>query len=147
MNKKSPLIQFHFLSLCSLNNRQSLKSFILSIFRKEKRPVESLNIIFCDDKFLLTLNLQFLHHDYYTDILSFPLSAKGKPLIAEIYISTDRVRDNAKNLESSIRKELHRVIFHGVLHFCGYNDKSKMEIKKMRAAEDRYLLSYFERRR
>jgi len=101
------------------------------------------NIIFCDDKFLLTLNVQFLHHDYYTDILSFPLSAKGNPLIAEVYISTDRVKDNAKNLESSFREELHRVIFHGILHFCGYNDKSKPEIKKMRAAEDRYLISYF----
>ncbi len=105
------------------------------------------NIIFCDDKFLLTLNLQFLHHDYYTDILSFPFSANGKPLIAEVYISTDRVKDNAKNLESSFREELHRVIFHGILHFCGYNDKSKTDIKKMRVAEDRYLASYFRHRR
>jgi len=146
MNKKIPIIQFHFISPCGLKNRQKLKDFILSIFRKERRTVETVNIIFCDDKFLLTLNLQFLHHDYYTDILSFPLSAKGKPLIAEVYISTDRVKDNAKNLESPIFEELHRVIFHGILHFCGYNDKSNGEIKKMRAAEDRYLNSYFRRR-
>jgi probable rRNA maturation factor len=146
MNKKNQIIQFHFPSPCSLKDRKRLKTFVLSIFQKEKRRVEMVNIIFCDDKYLLTLNLQFLHHDYYTDILSFPLSANGKPLMAEVYISTDRVKDNARNLESSFREELHRVIFHGILHFCGYNDKSKAEIQKMRAAEDRYLTSYFRRR-
>lgn len=101
-----------------------------------------MNIVFCDDKYLLTLNMEFLKHDYYTDILSFPLSAKGKPLIAEIYISIDRVKDNARNLETSFREELHRVIFHGVLHFCGYKDKLPLEIKKMRALENKYLSDY-----
>ncbi|HEY4966070.1 MAG TPA: rRNA maturation RNase YbeY, partial [Puia sp.] len=120
-----------------------LKAFILSIFRKERNPLETINIIFCNDKFLLTLNQQFLHHDYYTDIISFPLSGRGRPLVAEIYISIDRVKDNAKNLESSFREELHRVIFHGILHFCGYQDKSQREIKRMREAEDRCLASYF----
>ena len=123
-----------------------LKAFILSIFRKERNPLETINIIFCNDKFLLTLNQQFLHHDYYTDIISFPLSGRGRPLVAEIYISIDRVKDNAKNLESSFREELHRVIFHGILHFCGYQDKSQREIKRMREAEDRCLASYFRRR-
>ena len=118
-----------------------LKAFIVSMFRKERKSLEKVNIIFCDDKFLLSLNLQFLHHDYYTDILSFPLSAEGKPINAEIYISIDRVKDNAKNLETSFREELHRVIFHGILHFCGYNDKSQKEIKRMRALEDQYLIS------
>lgn len=146
MNKKSETVQFHFPSPCSLDGRRLLKAFILSIFRKEGRKLDTLNIIFCDDKFLLTLNRQFLHHDYYTDILSFPLSGKGKPLMAEIYISTDRVKDNAKNLESSFREELHRVIFHGILHFCGYNDKSQGEIKRMRKAEDFYLRAYFRQR-
>jgi rRNA maturation RNase YbeY len=143
MNKIRPVIQFHFPSPCSLNNRQVLKAFILSVFRKEKQPLERLNIIFCDDNFLLSLNRQFLEHDYYTDILSFPLSDRGKPLIAEIYISIDRVKDNAKNTESSFREELHRVIFHGILHFCGYNDKSKKEIQEIRTAEDKYLHAYF----
>ena len=146
MNKKVPVIQFHFPSPCSLKNRRMLKAFILSIFRKERNPLETINIIFCNDKFLLTLNQQFLHHDYYTDIISFPLSGRGKPLVAEIYISIDRVKDNAKNLESSFREELHRVIFHGILHFCGYQDKSQREIKRMREAEDRCLASYFRRR-
>ena len=142
MNKNSQTIQFHFPAKCSLNKRQQLKTFILSIFRKERRSVEMVDIIFCDDNFLLALNREFLLHDYYTDILSFPLSGKGKPLIAEIYISADRVRDNAKNLESSFREELHRVIFHGILHFCGHKDKSQSELRKMRAAENKYLKAY-----
>jgi rRNA maturation RNase YbeY len=145
MNKKIPAVQFHFPTICNLNNRRLLKAFVVSIFKKEKRALETINIIFCDDKFLLTLNQQFLKHDYYTDILSFSLSDKGKPLIAEIYISTDRVTDNAKNLESSFREELHRVIFHGILHFCGFNDKTPKEIKRMRSAEDYYLASYLKR--
>jgi len=146
MNKTISAIQLHFPSPCSLNNRQLLKAFIVSMFRKERKSLEKVNIIFCDDKFLLSLNLQFLHHDYYTDILSFPLSERGQPINAEIYISIDRVKDNAKNLETSFREELHRVIFHGILHFCGYNDKSQQEIKRMRALEDQYLISYFNRR-
>jgi rRNA maturation RNase YbeY len=147
MNKKIAEVQFHFPSPVSLQNRRPLKAFILSIFRKEKRSLEAINIVFCDDKFLLTLNRQFLKHDYYTDILSFTLSENGKPLMAEIYISSDRVTDNAKNLESSFREELHRVIFHGILHYCGYNDKTQRDIKRMRQAEDRYLAAYFKRTR
>jgi len=143
MIKPSLVISFHFLSPCSLSERGDLKAFILSIFRKEKRRLEKLSIIFCDDAFLLALNRQFLHHDYYTDILSFPLSGRHEPLIAEIYISTDRVRDNATNLETSFREELHRVIFHGILHFCGYGDRSRAEKKKMRSLEDKYLTQYF----
>lgn len=147
MNKVIPQVRFHFPSACNLPQRRQLKAFILSIFQKEKRAIESIDIVFCDDNYVLSLNQQFLRHDYYTDILSFPLSDKGKPLMAEIYISTDRVTDNAKNLESSFREELHRVIFHGLLHFCGYNDKSLREKKTMRDAEDYYLKAYFKYKR
>ena len=90
--------------------------------------------------------MQFLKHDFYTDILSFPLSAKGEPLIGEIYISVDRVRDNAKNLGASFREELHRVIFHGILHFCGYKDKSPADIILMRSREDKCLKTYFRKK-
>ena len=143
MIKMPPAVTFHFLSTCSLGDRQFLKAFILSIFKTEKRSFEKLSIVFCEDHFLLSLNQQFLRHDYYTDILSFPLSEKKEPLIAEIYISTERVRDNATNLETSFREELHRVIFHGILHFCGYRDKTPAEKKKMRSLEDSYLARYF----
>jgi probable rRNA maturation factor len=143
MTKTNSAVQFHFPSSCSLKRRLALKSFILSIFKREKQALESLQIVFCDDKFLLSLNRRFLQHDYYTDILSFRLSGRGAPLVAEIYISTERVRDNAINLETSFQRELHRVIFHGILHFCGYGDRSRAEIQQMRALEDKYLDRYF----
>jgi len=142
MSKKNP-VQFHFLKPCTLPNRRGLKKFILSVFKKEKKVLEELNIIFCDDDYLLSLNRQFLNHDFYTDILSFPLSGVNQPLIAEIYISVDRVRENARAIGSTIREELHRVIFHGVLHFCGYKDKSGTDKTKMMGMEDKYLKSYF----
>ena len=142
MTNTKPLVQLHFVSKFSLASRERLKTFIASIFKKEKKPLESLNIIFCDDNYLLELNREFLEHDYYTDILSFRLSSSGKPLIAEIYISIDRVRDNAKNLGSSFNSELHRVVFHGVLHFCGYKDKTPSEILKMRSMEEKWLKRY-----
>jgi probable rRNA maturation factor len=141
MKKKNP-VRFHFLSYCALSNRGHLKEFISSVFKKEKKSLEKLDIIFCDDKYLLSLNRQFLKHDFYTDILSFPYSNANQPLVAEIYISVDRVRENAPLSGSSFRKELHRVIFHGILHFCGYRDKSSADIKRMRSKEDKYLKGY-----
>ncbi len=144
-SKPGPPIQFHFLVPCALPDRRLLRQFLASIFKREKQRLEGLNIIFCSDDYLLDLNKQFLKHDFYTDILSFPLSKPSQPLNAEIYISLDRVRDNAKNLESTLREELHRVIFHGVLHFCGYKDKTTKEINIMRATEDKYLRSYFKK--
>jgi probable rRNA maturation factor len=141
MRKKIP-VRFHFLVPCTLQNRGGLKKFILSIFKKEKKALEELNIIFCDDEYVLGLNRQFLHHDFYTDILSFPLSGANEPLIAEIYISIDRVKENARFASTSFKEELHRVIFHGVLHFCGYKDKLEREIKRIRRMEDKYLGTY-----
>jgi rRNA maturation RNase YbeY len=143
MPQKDP-VQFHFLLPVTLLNRRGLKAFIISVFKREKRPLRDLNIIFCNDQYLLELNRQFLNHDYYTDILSFPLSHKKQPLIAEIYISVDRVRENAHLSKFSFKQELHRVIFHGVLHFCGFNDKSRNDITKMRSEEDKLLTTYFE---
>jgi probable rRNA maturation factor len=142
MNKSKSQVQFHFLHPCSLPDRKALKSFILTIFRKKKLIAGSVNIIFCDDDYLLKLNRQFLQHDFYTDILSFPLSDKGVPLEGEIYISVERVRENAKMLKTSAREELLRVIFHGILHFCGYQDKSASDQTKMRSMENRYLKAY-----
>lgn len=143
MNKKSS-VHFHFLSRYALKNRGLLKHFIEQIFNKEKTPLFEINIIFCDDQYLLSLNKQFLKHDYFTDILSFPLSAPGEPLIAEIYISLDRVRENAREAGVFMREELHRVVFHGVLHFCGYKDKTARDIQLMRSMEDKYLDSYLQ---
>lgn len=141
MNKITP-IQFHFLSSCTLKNRQRLKKFILSIFRKENQPLASLAVIFCNDPYILSLNQKFLNHDFFTDILSFPLSDPDQPLIAEIYISVDRVRENARSFDSTFKEEIHRVIFHGALHFCGYKDKSRQDKRRMSQAESQYLEDY-----
>jgi probable rRNA maturation factor len=143
MTKNNSAVHLHFLSNFALDSRGKLKAFISSGFKKEGIKIESINIVFCDDNYLLKLNQQFLNHDFYTDILSFRLSPLREPLIGEIYISIDRVRDNAKNLNSSFRMELHRVIFHGILHFCGYKDKSPKDLRAMRSMEDRWLSRYW----
>jgi probable rRNA maturation factor len=126
----------------SLKERTKLKSFIQMIFKKEGFKLKSLNYIFCSDEYLLQLNQQFLKHDYYTDIITFDFST-SKEKEGEIYVSIDRVKDNAKRLNTGFNNELHRVIFHGALHLCGYKDKSKNELQLMRDKEDRYLKLYF----
>ena len=127
----------------TLTERTRLKKFIASIFKKEGVQLLSLNYIFCSDDYLLDINRQFLNHDYYTDIITFDISEKGMPVNGEIYISVDRVVDNANTLAQSIKHELHRVLFHGVIHLCGYSDKSVKEKMTMRKKEEEYLSLYF----
>ena len=91
----------------------------------------------------MEINRQFLQHDFYTDIITFDLTSQNQPLMAEIYISIDRVRENAKLANESINRELHRVIFHGVLHLCGYKDKNKSQKNEMRRMEELCLGKYF----
>jgi len=137
-------IRFHFQQKgLAIKNRHRLKTFIFSIFRKEKTPFNSLQYIFCSDNYLLEINQQYLQHDYYTDIITFNLASKKAPVKGEIYISLERVRDNAHSLDQYIYLELHRVIFHGVLHLCGYKDKTSRDILLMRKKEDFYLDQYF----
>lgn len=126
----------------TLTNRRELKHFIEHLFRKEGKKLLSLNYVFCSDKKLLQVNQDYLKHDYYTDIITFDLSETSASIAGEIYISVDRVRDNAKQLGVSFRSELHRVIFHGALHLCGYSDKSQNEKTVMRRKEDLYLSKY-----
>lgn len=138
-------IQFFFLQRqITLTQRIALKHFIKLIFKTEGRRVKNLNYIFCSDEYLLQINKNHLKHNFYTDIITFNLSQTPAEMIGEIYISIDRVKDNATQLDVTIKEELHRVIFHGVLHLCGYKDKSPKHKKEMRAAEDRYLKLYFE---
>ena len=116
-----------------------IRSFIETLFKKEKQSLGGINYVFCSDEYLLEINRSFLQHDYYTDIITFGLSSPGEPVEAEIYISTDRVKDNAKKLGIPYRDEMLRVIFHGALHLCGYKDKKKADIALMRKKEDQYL--------
>ena len=137
-----PTIQFNFLEPVSLKDRTRLRQFLVSLFKKEGKKLGDLQYIFCSDDYLLDINRQYLNHDYYTDIITFDLSEKGHPINAEIYISVDRVRENAANYNSSFRKELHRVMFHGILHLCGYKDKKPKDAKIMRQMEDKWLIAY-----
>lgn len=122
-----------------LPDRTGLKEFIQSLFKKERKRLVSLTYVFCSDEYLLQINRDFLQHDFYTDIISFGLSEPGFPIEAEIYISLDRVKENAKTYGRSYKEEVLRVAFHGALHLCGYGDKKKREITLMREKEDHYL--------
>jgi rRNA maturation RNase YbeY len=126
----------------TLNNKVALKAFIEKQIKKEGLTIESLNYVFCSDKYLLGMNKQFLNHDYYTDIISFDLSEVPGQLVAEVYISVDRVKENAKTLNNPYSNELLRVIFHGALHFCGYKDKKPADAKLMRSMEEKWIKAY-----
>jgi rRNA maturation RNase YbeY len=139
---KSIPVQFHFLQAITLKDRKLLKIFIQSIFKREQKAFESLTYIFCSDDYLLDINRQYLNHDYYTDIITFDLSEGKGGTTGEIYISIDRVRDNARQFKTSTVEELHRVIFHGALHLCGFKDKTPKEEKRMREKEAEYLKRY-----
>jgi rRNA maturation RNase YbeY len=137
-------LRFHFLTEgFSLKNRGRLKQFLVELCRKEGQTVEAINYIFCDDQYLLEINKTYLKHDTYTDIVTFQLSGKGEPLLADIYISIERVKENARNFNVSFRSELHRVIFHGALHLCGYKDKNKEQSAEMRRKENEWLEKFF----
>ena len=123
----------------TLKNRNSLKKFITGIFKKEEKRLCQICYIFCSDADILKLNKKYLSHNYYTDILTFDLSENKKEISAEVYISIDRIKDNAQKEKVLFQIELYRVLFHGALHLCGYNDNSPKEIYKMRKREDYYL--------
>lgn len=141
-NNTTPPIHFHFLLPVSFSRRTLVKEVIRDLFKKEKTKLEQLQYIFCSDDYLLEINKQHLQHNYYTDIITFDLSEKPNAVIGEIYISVDRVKDNARNYDASFKDELLRVIFHGALHLCGHKDKTEKDQSLMRKAEDKYL-QYF----
>jgi rRNA maturation RNase YbeY len=126
----------------SLRSRTELKTFINKQCLKEGVQIETLQYVFCSDKFLLDINKRYLNHNFYTDIISFDLSDQKGQLIGDVYISIDRVKENAKTEGSLYTHELLRVIFHGALHFCGYKDKKPSDAKKMRQMEDLWLAAY-----
>jgi probable rRNA maturation factor len=142
--RQSPSVQFHFDKVSSvLRDRKKLKVFLRRLTLKEKKYLGTLNYIFCSDGTLLEINRKYLNHNFYTDVISFDLASSPKEIFAEIYISIDRVRENAKALKLPFRKELHRVMFHGLLHLCGYKDKTRAQQIEMKEKEDYYLNRYF----
>ena len=139
-------VTFHEQTPVTLKERKRLKLFLSDMFIKESYQSDKLDIIFCSDDFLKSINIKFLKHDYYTDIITFDLSAAGSNAVSgEIYISIDRVKENAVTHKEPYNREIHRVILHGVLHLCGYKDKKPSEQKGMRDKENNYLSKYFKR--
>ena len=122
-----------------IKDKIKIKKWILKSIEAEKKNVNFISFNFCSDDFILELNNNALKHNYYTDIITFELNNKNENIEGDIYISVDRVKENAKILKESFTDELHRVIIHGVLHLCGYKDKSSKESKKMREKENYYL--------
>lgn len=115
-----------------------IKNWILQTIKAEQCKLVYLDVVFCSDEYMLPLNIQYLNHDTLTDIITFPLEPAPK-INGVIYISVDRVRENAKLFKQTITNELRRIIIHGVLHLCGYEDKTKIQKQEMTAKEDKYL--------
>ena len=123
--------------------RRTLKKFLFLIFNNEHTQIKRVDIIFCSDDYLLSLNKEFLNHNYYTDTLSFILSDSREPIIAELYLSIDRIQANSKTYRSIYQQELVRVIIHSCLHLCGYLDKPEENNKIMIRKQESYLKSWF----
>jgi probable rRNA maturation factor len=117
--------------------RTPLSKWIKKVTQKEGKTVGKLSYIFCSDEYLHRLNLSYLNHDTLTDIITFPYNTD--PIEGDIFISVERVKENATELEKAFEEELRRVIIHGVLHLCGYRDETDDEEQAMRAAEDACL--------
>ncbi len=135
-------ITFNFLNNITLSKRKELKNFLKHLVHNEKTNIISINLIFCTDDYLIKINKQFLGHNTFTDIITFNLGSETL-IEGEIYISTDRIKENSKLFKTTINNELHRVIFHGVLHLCSYNDKKPSEKKQMTEKENIYIKKYF----
>lgn len=119
-----------------------MKKWIEAVIKKEKKSPGEINYIFCDDDSLLALNKKYLNHDTFTDILTFDYSGEApikNKIIADIYISIPRVKSNAKKFNTPFEKELSRVMIHGILHLCGYKDKTRKDKTLMRMKEEECL--------
>lgn len=122
-----------------LNQKAKLKKWISEVIILHEKQVGNINFIFCDDEYLLDINKTYLAHDFYTDIITFDQSELPNKIEGEIYISVERVKDNAQEINENFELELKRVIIHGILHLIGFKDKSAKEKKKMRALENKML--------
>lgn len=134
------MIQYFYediIEIVNANYKQWLEEIILS----EEKKLGEINYIFCNDEYLLKVNQDYLHHDYFTDIITFDY-VKGKTISGDIFVSLQRISDNSSTLLKDYEEELRRVLAHGILHLCGYKDKKEEEEKLMRSKEDFYLEKY-----
>ena len=128
-----------------LSDRRKLSKFLKALVNTYRPEVKQLDLtfIFCNDYYLLRINQDYLNHETFTDIITFDLSETTAQLQGEIYISSERVQENAGKFQVDYTQELHRVIFHGVLHLCGFKAKTSTQKEQMRAEEDKCLKQYF----
>ena len=134
------MIQFFYENLPETVNAD-YTNWLEEIILSEEKKLGEINYIFCDDEYLLKINQDYLQHDYYTDIITFD-SVKGKTISGEIFVSLQRISDNASTLSKNYEEELRRVLAHGILHLCGYKDKTEDEETEMRRKEDFYIAKY-----
>jgi len=136
-------IYFHYLvDPFHFPERTVLKQFIKGLMKREGKHVDTINYIFCTDEYLLDLNKKHLDHNTLTDIITFEYNTPGEPVLSDIYISIERVKENARLFKTSFQRELRRVIFHGALHLSGFKDKSSEQAQLMRKKEEEYLNSW-----
>ncbi|MGF1922693.1 MAG: rRNA maturation RNase YbeY [Bacteroidia bacterium] len=128
----------------TLKQKTKIRSWITSTILAEQYILSELNFILCSDDYLLRINQDYLQHDDYTDVITFDNSEELKTIVGDIFISIDRIKENAQQFNSSTEKELRRVMIHGTLHLLGYKDKTKAAKSQMTAKEDHYLSTYEE---
>ena len=129
------MISFNYETEFELPNEDQLSNWLSQVILSENKKEGDINYIFCDDEYLLNLNEQYLDHDTLTDIISFDYTV-GNELHGDIFISIERVRENAKDFNVTFDEELKRVLAHGILHYCGFKDKSEEDEQLMRQKED-----------
>ncbi len=129
------MISFNYETQFKLAKKSDYSGWLSRVIQSESKSEGDINYIFCDDDFLLRINQQFLNHDTLTDIISFDYSV-GNELHGDVFISIQRIRENAAEFEVTFEEELKRVMVHGLLHYCGYKDKSEKDKRKMRLKED-----------
>ena len=132
------MIDFNYETDFTIANEETISTWITKVLTAEGFNEGEINYVFCNDEYLHKLNVEFLDHDTLTDVISFDYTM-GKLISGDIFISIDRVRDNAKYFKVDFINELYRVMVHGILHYCGYKDKSQEDAKTMRAKENHYI--------
>jgi probable rRNA maturation factor len=135
------MIEFNYETEFTLENEGAISNWISDVIKSENKKVGEINYIFCDDEYLLQINQEHLQHDFYTDIISFDYTV-GNEINGDVFVSVERVKDNALDFNVSFEEELKRVLVHGVLHYCGYKDKSEADVLLMRSKEDEKIAMF-----
>ena len=135
------MINFNYESDFTLDNEEAVSTWLSAVIVSENKSEGEINYIFCDDEYLHKINLEYLNHDTLTDIISFDYTM-GNEISGDIFVSIERVLDNAKDYNTVFEDELKRVLVHGVLHYCGYKDKSEEDELIMRSKEDEKLAMF-----